>query len=151
MKVQIKEALYSACEKNIAERISAIENILKSIEVARNNETKSSAGDKYETGRAMLQIEENNTRVQLIQAIRVKNDLAGLKLNKKYSKVAPGSLVITDSGKYFISVGLGEISLDSDTYYCVSIAAPIGQALIDRQAGDEIDFKGTTVKILEVC
>jgi len=53
---QIKEALYKACEEDTEKRINVIERNLKSIEESRNNETKSSAGDKYETGRAMLQI-----------------------------------------------------------------------------------------------
>ncbi len=56
---EIKEQLYNYCMTHINNRINNIEDILRSIKEAKNNETKSSAGDKYETSRAMMQIEEN--------------------------------------------------------------------------------------------
>ena len=149
-KFQIKEALYEACEADTEKRINTIEQSLKSIAEARNNETKSSAGDKYETGRAMLQIEEENSKSQLSQALRVKNQLSKINWNKESRIVELGSLVITTNGDYYISIGLGKIALNNQHYYCVSAISPIGQKMMNKAAGDEIEINGTKIIINEI-
>ncbi len=149
-KFQIKEALYKACEEETEKRINAIKKNLKSIAESRNNETKSSAGDKYETGRAMLQIEEENNKTQLLQALRVKNQLSKIKKSKESRIVELGSLVTTTNGDYYISIGLGKITLNNQHYYCVSAISPIGQKMMHKAAGDEIVFNGTKMTIREI-
>jgi len=150
-KFQIKEALYSACEEDTENRINAIDKNLKSIAESRNNETKSSAGDKYETGRAMLQIEEENSKTQLSQALRVKNQLRKINGKKESRIVELGSLVTTTNGEYYLSIGLGKITLNNQDYYCVSAISPIGQKMMNKKPGDEIEFNGTKIKIKEIC
>ena len=75
-KNEIKARLLHACQENIEQRIASIQQVLNSIEESRNNETRSSAGDKYETGRAMMQIEEEKNRHQLFQAYQVMQELS---------------------------------------------------------------------------
>lgn len=149
-KFKTKEVLYKACEADTEKRINTIEKNLKSIEEARNNETKSSAGDKYETGRAMLQIEEANSKTQLSQALRVRHQLRKIEWRKESRIVELGSLVTTSNGNYYISIGLGKITLDNHHYYCVSAISPIGQKIMNKAAGDEIEFNGSRITIEEV-
>ena len=108
--------MYKVCLEKTEETIAAISKALKSIEEARNNETKSSAGDKYETGRAMMQIEEDNNSRQLIQAVQLKTQLQKIVLNKKPVKVELGSIVTTNRSAYFISIGLGEIEFETQSW-----------------------------------
>ena len=149
-KFQIKEALYEVCDADTEKRINTIEQSLKSIAEARNNETKSSAGDKYETGRAMLQIEEENSKTQLSQALRVKNQLSKINWSKESRIVELGSLVTTTNGDYYISIGIGKVTLNNQHYYCVSAVSPIGQKMMNKAVGDEIEFNGTKVIIKEI-
>jgi len=149
-KFQIKKELYSLCETKTEKRIDTIEKNLKSIAESRNNETKSSVGDKYETGRAMLQIEEENSKTQLSQALQVKNQLRKINWRKESQFVELGSLVTTTNGDYYISIGLGKITLNNQHYYCVSAISPIGQKMMNKQAGDEIEFNGTKMTIREI-
>ena len=53
----IKKALFAKCEAFVSEKIDSLERGLESHQKALASETKSSAGDKHETGRAMLQLE----------------------------------------------------------------------------------------------
>ena len=55
--MDIKEQLYEFCRAYIDGRTIRINESIKSIQESLSSETKSSAGDKHETGRAMLQLE----------------------------------------------------------------------------------------------
>ena len=61
----IKETLYQGCEAFVNERLNSIQERIHNIQESLMSETKSSAGDKHETGRAMLDIERENTSKQL--------------------------------------------------------------------------------------
>lgn len=149
-KSQLKRNLLDACHHIVDERIQRIEQNLNGVQESRNNETKSSAGDKYETSRAMLQIEEDNYKKQLHQALLLKNQLDQTKIDGSTDKVGLGSLVDTDQGTYFISVGLGEVSLQGNTFYCISGASPIGSKLIEQATGYQFDFNGKQIEISEI-
>ena len=53
----IKQELYKLCLEYVENRFQTIQNTIKEIQESLGSETKSSAGDKHETGRAMLQLE----------------------------------------------------------------------------------------------
>jgi hypothetical protein len=144
---QIKKALLQACSTHINERIATIQQRLVGIEEARNNETKSSAGDKFETGRAMMQMEEEKSKAQLLEATRVRNQLEQIKLDNANQQIGPGHLVKTSNGYYFLAIGIGKVKLDGQTYYCISIQSPIGQLLRARQAGDIVSFNGREIRV----
>jgi len=146
----IKQALYNACRQHIEERVTEIHRKLTAIEEAQNNETKSSAGDKYETGRAMMHIETQNAKVQLAQALKTQGKLLSIKPDKEYTQVASGSLVVTDKGSYFVAIGIGKVTVEDSRYFCISPDAPIGRQLIGKTAGEEITFNGNIITIEEI-
>ena len=147
IKNEIKEQLLKACEENIEKRIKSIREVLNSIEESRNNETKSSVGDKYETGRSMMQLEEEKSKSQLFEAYQLKQELVRIDVNKTSSKIEIGSLVETNRGNYYISIGLGKVRLVNELYYCISIKSPIGMKLMSKKVGDEIEFNGNKIEI----
>ncbi len=136
------------CTDSVQERIGVLEERLRSIEESRNNETKSSAGDKYETGRAMAQIEADKCRGQLAQAHVSEAQLKILDIENTKENIQNGSLVQTDKGVYFISIGLGRVKLEEGTYFCISAASPIGKILLGKKQGDSFVFNNikSTVK-----
>lgn len=144
---EIKEKLFEVCKADIDKRIKSIQEVLMSIEESRNNETKSSVGDKYETGRSMMQMEEQKSRQQLFQANQVQLELMKIDIKRKTDKVETGSLVETTSGNYFISVGMGKVRLDDILYYCISSRSPIGMKLMHKEKGDEIEFNGKKIRL----
>jgi len=146
----IKKRLLESCHQIIDERISRIEDNLKSVQKSRNNETKSSAGDKYETGRAMLQIEEDNYLKQLQQVIFQRDQLRQIDPVRKKNHVDRGSLVVTSNGSYYICIGLGVVSVEGENYFCVSPASPVGQQLIGKQPGYQFQLNGNTIEIREI-
>ena len=52
-----KRELYILIKKELEENVDHLISQIKSLQTSRDKDTKSSMGDKYETGRAMIQIE----------------------------------------------------------------------------------------------
>ena len=146
IKAALLAQLLQHLEQNIAETVQAIASAKES----RDNESKSSAGDKYETGRAMMQIELENNGRQLEKTRLAKQDLQQLNVQEPHTLVSQGSLVHTNQGIYFISIGFGKLELVEQPYYAISLASPIGQALKNAKVGDTVSFQGKVLKILEL-
>lgn len=148
--IKIKEALVDSCLTKVHVSITSTTEALETINHSRSNDTKSSAGDKFETSREMLQAEEDRYVTILSKAKTLQQELKALDLNS-HEKVRLGSLVFTDRVTYFISVGLGKILLDTKTYYAISPASPIGQLLVGKGEGDSIVFNGMASVIKKIA
>lgn len=112
---------------------------MRAAQESANSESKSSAGDKYETGRAMAQLERDRHAQLLADAQRMMQDLTQIDLAPALV-VRAGSLVKTARGTFFISISAGRISLDGSEYMAVSAASPIGVALRGKRVGDTAVF-----------
>jgi hypothetical protein len=146
----IKQQLYNQCIAYIKNRMSEAEHAFKDAEKAQNDDTKSSAGDKYETGRAMMQQEKDRNTIQLNEANKLMVAL-NLVSTKGTSKIAEnGSLVITDNGKFYIAISAGALVVDGESYFAVSAASPIGIKLKGLKAGDGFVLNGKGYRVLEV-
>ena len=109
---------------------------------ASNDDTKSSAGDKYETGRAMMQQETDRNMIQLNEANKLKVALNQLNYTGTSDKAENGSLVITDNGNFYIAVSAGAIKVKDETYFAVSPASPIGLLLNGQKKDDKFLLNG---------
>lgn len=143
----VKAALHAHCKARIDDRIARIERQLASIRESRDNETKSTAGDKHETGRAMMQIEERNAQAQLAEALRERSAFATIDPDQHSDRIAPGSLVQTDRGVFYLALGLGKVQLDEGLFYCISPKAPIASVLLGKEAGTSCMFNGRSMQI----
>lgn len=146
----MKKELHQVCLAELQTRIDRIRLAVEEIQAAANEETKSSAGDKFETGRAMMQQEKDKMAHQLAINVSWKNQLNLLNPAETKEVVAIGSLVITQEGKYYLSIPLGKLKLTGQTYFAISLASPIGKALLNKKAGDEIVFQQRKISILRI-
>lgn len=146
----VRRKVIESCSQLVNNRIRQIKDELKLVQASANQETKSSSGDKYETGRAMAQQEIERLTVQLAEAEALQSRMIGLKDIIITDKIVPGALAVTNHGKYFISVSLGLIEVDREKYFCMSADAPIAKALMGKGAGEEVSFQGKTFSVLSV-
>ncbi|CAM1354450.1 3-oxoacyl-ACP synthase [Tenacibaculum ascidiaceicola] len=150
-KIKIKEELYKQCELFVNKRLQTVEETITSHQKALQSETKSSAGDKHETGRAMLQLEMEKASQQLSGIAQMKETLA--KINTDItSKVAHlGSVVTTTSTvNYFISVSVGLLIVKEKKYFAVSPSSPIGKLILGKKEGESFEFNGAKNTIKEI-
>ncbi len=148
--MEIKENLYQQCVDYVNKRLQTVEEIISSNQKALQSETKNSAGDKHETGRAMLQLEMEKAGQQLQGITQMKEILARIDISKK-SKIAHlGSIVLTDKASYFLSISSGQLKFGDKQYFSVSISSPIGRLLLGKKEKETVVFNGAKQKIKEI-
>jgi len=148
--IRIKSELLKECSELVENRYQKIRTTIDSITEAMQEESKSSAGDKHETGRAMLQIDRENAGNQLREIEAVKLILRKININTVSDYVRLGSLVNTNQGYYFISISTGAIIHEKTTYYCVALQSPIGIQLAGKKEGDTFHFNNNEINIQSI-
>jgi transcription elongation GreA/GreB family factor len=146
----LKILLIQKCEDWIDQRIDTARKAMNDAQESANQEEKSSVGDKYETGRAMAQIERDKAAEQLKEAFNLKRVFLSFNYKGSDSKVSSGSLVITDNQSFFVAISIGKIIIDSTECLVVSQATPIGKLLMNKQRGDRFTFNNQTLTIQEI-
>lgn len=145
-----KKDLFEFCETFVVDRITRIQKNMVDIQEALTSETKSSAGDKHETGRAMLQLEREKLGNQLAQAEEMKQVLARVTLQENTQIVGLGSCAITSKGNYFLAISAGVFINKDVSVFCISVGTPIGKLLLGKTIGEVIIFNGEKIEILKI-
>lgn len=143
-----KPTLHALCHAFIEQRISAARTAMLAAQESSSSETKSSAGDKYETGREMANAERDRNAAHMQQAQQLQAELARISPDSPCDTVRPGALVHTSLGRFYISISAGQ--LPGLEVFAVSSAAPVVVALKGLRAGQEAVFNGKAVRVLAV-
>ena len=143
----LKSEIHQACLDLVSNKISHAVGLMNEAQESANSDTKSSAGDKHETSRAMAMLEKDKAASQLAQANKLKQLLSQINPNIVSKKVGLGSLVKTNNGWFYISVGIGKVTVSGKTAFCMSLASPLGQALRDKKNGDTIYFNQQNIRV----
>jgi len=146
----LKQQVYTLCQHYIRQRIQTIQQAMDEAQASANEETKSSAGDKYETGRAMMQLELEKNAAQLAEANKLQFTLNQLDPHKVSTGVQVGSLVTTSIGLFYISISAGPLKVDNKTIFAVSAVSPVGMKLMGLHQGDTFQQQGKLCSILAV-
>lgn len=148
--LEIKSRLHAYCKTQIEERIQRAKDAIQFAQEAANTEEKSSAGDKYETGRAMAQRERVQAAGQLEEALKLRDVLDRINPSIKTLRGTVGSLVISDKARFYIAISLGAVQLEGLNYFIVSQDSPIGKLLLNTAVHDNFLFNKETHTILEI-
>ncbi len=140
-KKNIKAILFTKCEEYVNNKISSAQEAIDAVQKSANTETKSSAGDKYETGRSMMQLEILKYSAQLSEGYNLKKVLNKIDYDKNYNKIQTGSLVKTTNGNFFISISAGKFIVDKEEYMTISFSSPLAQELFNKQVKNKIHFR----------
>ena len=145
-----KVAVHTSTQLALSNKITSLQEILDETYKSTLDDSKSSAGDKHETGRAMLQLEREKIGHQLAETQKLKETLSKITPSELSTTISLGSVVYTSQNNYFIAVSAGEIQVNKIFYYAISANTPIGKLLIGQTAEDEVCFRELNIKILEV-
>ena len=148
--LKIKENLYLQCVDFVENRFQTIQKTIDEIQESLTSETKSSAGDKHETGRAMLQLEREKAGNQLAEIQKTKEQLSKVALSKSSGIIGLGSVVFTNQNNYFIAISAGALKFDNYAFYAISPSTPMAQLLLSKTKNDLITFKDSKFTILDV-
>lgn len=141
-KSEIHLKLRSLLEKSLEE--ARREYILA--KESRDSDTKSSAGDKFETGREMMQKEMDKLSALVDNTLNSIAKLDRLTDLPAAAVISEGSLVVTDQETYYISIGYGKL----DAVYAISIESPLGIELKGKKVGERIEMRGRKMTIKSI-
>jgi hypothetical protein len=149
-KIAFKNRLKQAGGAIIEQRIAAARTIIANAQEAANSEEKSSAGDKYETARAMGHLEREMHEKQLAQQINELALLRSVKTEVMYDTAVTGACVVCDGLLFFIAAGLGKQTVDGVQLIYLSPQAPLAKLLWLKKAGEQFVFNGAQTTITAV-
>ena len=145
-KIEVHQAI---CQ-HLQSRIDGLTDILKETYEATANDSKSSAGDKHETAISMAQLEQEKLTKQINDYLSLQVSLFKINPEKASSKIELGSLVETNNGWYYFSVGLGVFQVREITVFAINPLAPIGKLLTGKIVNESINFNGNITTIFSI-
>lgn len=143
----VKERLLSFCADYVQKRIRVLQNNLQDLRDSLDSEDKSTAGDKHETGRAMIQLERESLGERLAEVERMGQVLDRVKVKSGNKAIGLGSLVRTSKHNYFIAISAGLYEDSNECIYCISAATPIAGLLLGKSVDDTFYFNNEEIKI----
>jgi transcription elongation GreA/GreB family factor len=148
--MSIKASLVIHCLSFLSQKIETIEDTISELKRSAASETKSSVGDKYETGRAMIQLEIEKNLGQLKIWKSQYAEVERLDPNKSNNRVVSGAIVKCSNANYFIAQACAKAVFGSETYYTISPEAPIAQAMLNKSKGEEFIFNAIKMQIVDI-
>lgn len=145
-----KRRLYNYCIALLEQRMDANRKAMVDAQESANTEEKSSAGDKYETGRAMSQIQRDMSAKQLKVVSDELKELKKLNPEQQLTKAVKGALIETDASVIYIAAGLGTIEFESIKMAIVSVTSPLAVQLSGKSVGDEFTIAGKQHRVINV-
>ncbi|MCD6010732.1 MAG: 3-oxoacyl-ACP synthase [Flavipsychrobacter sp.] len=133
----IREQLYILCVEHLKKRETEIRAIIAEAQEAGENETKNSAGDKFETGREVLQQEIEMNLARLSELHKMQTILDRIMPAQKEPTACHGSVVYTNNGNFYLAIGAGKLKVGDTPFYAVSAESPVGSQLVGKTAGQE--------------
>ena len=146
----LKTSLFEQCSQMVEKRYLKVKQSIADIEESLLEESRSSAGDKHETGRAMLQIDRENAGKQLFEIEGLQALIRKIEVKTTSDYVRLGSLVYTNHGTYFISISIGAVMVGKTNYICIALHSPIGNFLAGKKKGDKFIFNEKEFTILTI-
>jgi len=145
-----KQKVFQFCKSILEQRILNAEQAMMNAQEAANSEDKSSMGDKYETSRAMGQLDRDMNAKQLVEAQTELNSLMKVNIEFKSDKVISGSIIQTNNDIYFIGAGIGVLEIDKQKVIVLSQKSPLAILFIGKKVGDEILFNAKKIEIKNI-
>lgn len=150
MLLSIKTSLYKHCLDYVNKCVDNAQLAINDAIQSGNTETKSSAGDKHETGRALLQLEQEKNTRQLYESIALKEKLVRIDPTLTSNVVMVGSVVSTSTGNFYIAIAAGKVEIDGTHYVTISPSSPIAIKLMGLKANQHLSFNGQSYEIQSV-
>jgi len=135
-----KADVITALQTELDLKLAYQKDTLQAAIISRNSDTKSSAGDKFETSREMVQIEITKIEAEILKTQQFIHHLI----------TNTAQLVITDRSIFFIAIAFGKLIVNGTEVFCISNSAPISLALVNTEISQQFGFGGVPYKVLDI-
>ncbi len=145
-----KLLVHKACLDHVNKSLDVYQKGIKDAQNGLQSESKSSAGDKHETGRAMLQLEAEKLGAQYQETLKTYSFIKQLNHTEQHTTIELGSLIETNIGLFYICSGIGLIQALNKNVFVLSPIAPLSKTLISKRVQDTFTFNRKNISIISV-
>jgi len=150
LNLSFKKNVHQACLNHVEKSLAIYQKGIQDAQHGLQSESKSSAGDKHETGRAMLQLEAEKLGAQYQTTLKTFHFIKQLNCTEIHDTIQLGSLIETNIGLFYICSGLGSIPLEGAKLFVLSPLAPLSKVLLNKKANNQFAFNRKTVLIKSI-
>lgn len=144
-----KTEIIEAFKEKLNVSLRGIQDAIDQTEQALQEETKSSAGDKYETSREMLQADLD--RLESQRSI-LQSSLSLFAVSQDNDQIVVGSIaeisINHQPHTLYIGPAIGNVTIDNLEIRAISTASPLGAALLGKRPHQEFNWNGKSILIL---
>jgi transcription elongation GreA/GreB family factor len=145
-----KQKIHQQYQQLVQDRIDVFKDMIVALTEDSKNDAKGSAGDKHETALSMMHIEQEKLNHKLAEILEQKHILDKINASQIHTKIAVGSLVVTNNVTVYISTALPKTILDKQTIFGISPQSPLGSKLMGNQVGFEFEVNGVKYVVVNI-
>ena len=146
--LELKKHLLEICKEKQQKSVDNIKLVMDDTQKSANDYGQPK--DRYDSYRMQLLRKRDMFARQLQNALEQMETLNKINISIKNDSVNFGSLVFTDDQNIFVSIGLGKIIFNDKTYFSISPNVPIYDVMKNKKKGDECEFRGKKIKIIDI-
>ncbi len=146
----IKKRILSHVDLHLNQKLKDLNAMMQDLHEASKNETKSTAGDKHETSKAMMHLEQEKLGNQVKEIELQLKEFNAVNFDTHSNQVVVGSLVETNLGYFFIATAIGKIQIDNESVFAISNKSPLGSKFLGLTSKDSIEFNNLHYTIKNV-
>lgn len=148
--LELKKKVHQKIINSLNDGIELASKSIADLEAARDGETKSSMGDKYETSRSVIQFEKEKQEAQLNRLKHFLNQVKIINHSKSCTSIEEGSLIQTNEGYYYFSVAIGKIEIENRKINCINLNSPYGREMRGKEVKEKVEFRGRLIEVLSI-
>ncbi|HQV35486.1 MAG TPA: hypothetical protein P5335_06030 [Flavobacterium sp.] len=134
----MKQQIIQHYNHYLNDRINSLREMIVDLTEDSLNDAKGSAGDKHETGLAMMHLEQEKLNRKLQEVVDIQSKFLKIDYSIVSNQVILGSLVSANDTYFLISVSLPKIEIEGKNIFAVSPEAPLAQKMLGAVLGDVI-------------
>lgn len=142
-----KQSVLEHIQQTLEKKLVHFQNDANELKASLESESKSSAGDKHNTSRAMIHIEQEKLGEQIGQTQQQLQKAKQIMNANSTEKIGFGSFIQTKTANFLLGISLGKITIGEEMVFCISMESPIGQILLNKSKGETFQFMQKEVEI----
>jgi hypothetical protein len=131
-------------------RINSLREMIVDLTEDSLNDAKGSAGDKHETGLAMMHLEQEKLNRKLLEVVDTQNKFLKIDYSIVSNQIILGSLIEANDTFFLMAVALPKIEVDGKSIFGMSPQSPLGELFMGKKVKDLVLFNKMEYSINQV-
>jgi len=147
--IEVKKGVLNECLKLQSELVAVAKNFMEQAHESAN-EQEVGGEDKMESFREQCHADRDMYAIKYRDAVNNLMTLKKINPEIESNEVRPGAIVITAQQNLFVSISLGQVNFDGESFVAISTQSPLYQIIQNKKAGDKFSFRGRDIVITDI-